>query len=364
MKRIVLIFSLLFVLFSCTKKENDSLFWEKSFGTGAAVSLELSADSGFLSCGEINNSPYFIKLDKSGDKVIDYTSAYNGLFGSLIQDSSAYYLGGNASGNMLITRIDSAGNLVWEKSISSPFKVFNTVLIRTSGAGFLGIGTANADSALNMTAGLMFVWFDTTGTINLQRQINPGQFISANDAVADNNGNLFLALTKKETGSGPKASVAKWSPTLQEYWETELYNNPEFSAASLGIERDNQSNVYVTGRTEVPSGSKPVLNSFIVSVDNAGRIKWKKYLENSNSGIEVIFNHDANLMMLNKNCFLINILKPVDGSSVNLIRTIDACDSNNTDSFGSDIIINTSNNIILSGSRGGSYYIAVKPAGE
>jgi hypothetical protein len=362
MNRIILIFSLVLLLFSCRKKEENTLFWEKSLGSGTAVSIQATPDSGFISCGQINNSPYFIKLDKSGKKVIDYTSDSQGLFGSVLFDSSGYFLGGNSSGDMLLTRLDSAGGKVWEKSINSTFRIFKTILLKVTGETFLGIGTANADSALNMTAGLMFVWFDSTGTLINQKIINQGLFISANDIATDNSGNIYLALTKKETGSQTKASVAKWSGNLQKYWEKELYNNPDFGAASFGIELDNRGNIYVSGHTELPSDGKLVFNSFLVSLDNSGTIKWKKYLENSNSGAEVILDKDGNLLMLNRNCFLIDLLNSVDGNKLNIIRTIDACDSYDTDAYGSDIKTNAENNILLSGSKGKSFYVAIKPA--
>jgi hypothetical protein len=364
MNRIILIFSLIIFLFSCRKKEENTLFWEKSLGVGTAVSIKATPDSGFISCGQINNSPYFIKLDRSGEKVFHYTSDKHGLFGSVLFDSSGYFLGGNSSGNMLLTRLDSAGGKVWEKSINSTFRIFKTILLKTSDETFLGIGTANADSALNIAAGLMFIWFDSTGTVINQKIINLGVFISANDVATDNSGNIYLALTKKETGSQSRATVAKWSSNLQKYWEKELYNNPDFGAASFGIEIDNRGNIYVTGHTELPSDGKLVFNSFMVSLDNNGIIKWKKYLENSNSGAEVVFDKDGNLMMLNRNCFLIDLLNSVDGSNLNVIRAIDACDSYDTDAFGSDINTDLQNNILLSGSKGNSFYVAIKPASD
>ena len=360
MHKIYIAVCLLILSWGCSKKEDSSPFWEKSLGSGKAIAIEMAADSGFLTCGQLNNSPVFIKLDKSGKKVIEYKSESIGLFGSLIQNSDDYFLGGNSSGKMLLSRIDSAGIRVWEKEVTSQFAVYNTTLLKTSPVTFLGIGSANADSATNRSSGLLFVWFDTTGTIIKQQTINGELFLTASEAVADNASNLYLAFTRKATGSESKASVAKWSPALQKYWETELYNNPEFGAASIGIARDNSGNIYVTGHTETPSDATPLSNSFLVKLDNSGIVKWKKYLEGSNSGVKVVFNDEGNLVLLNKNCFLITVLASSDGSKLSVIRVFNACDSYNTDSFGSDIIIHD-NKYILAGSKGGSYYIAVKP---
>jgi hypothetical protein len=364
MYRLILICSLLFFLFSCSKKEENNIFWEQSFGTGKAVSIKVTPDSDFVSCGQINNAPYFIKLDRNGKMIIDYTCDNHGLYTSVLIDGENYFLGGNTSGKMFLTRLDSAGRKVWEKSVNSTFRVYKTILFKTVGETFLGIGTANADSAVNLSAGLLFAWFDSAGTIISQRQINQGLFLSANDAAIDNSGNIYLALTRKETGSRSKAGVAKWNSNLQKIWETELYNNPDFGAASLGLELDNAGIVYVSGFTELPSGNKSVYNSFLVKLDNAGTVKWKKYLESSNSGAEVILDKDGNLMLLNRNCFLTDILSPVDGSAFNKIRPVDACDSDNTDAFGWDIKVIPGNNVIFSGSKGSSFYIAIKPSGS
>jgi hypothetical protein len=364
MNRIILILCLLIIIFSCTRKEENTLFWEKSFGHGTAVTINSTIDSGFISCGQVDNSPYFIKLDRGGRKVLDYKSEGHGLFGSVLTDTTGYYLGGNSSGDILLTRLNSAGKKVWEKTVHSTFYIFKTILFKTSGNTFLGIGTANADSSMNISGGLMFVWFDTAGVIVNQRIINEGVFIAANDAECDNSGNIYLALTKKVTGSQSKAIVSKWSGNLQKYWEKELYNNPDFGAASFGIDSDIGGIIYVSGHTELPSDETAVFNSFLVCLDNSGTIKWKKYLESSNTGVDAVIDKSKNLLLLNRNCFLIDMVNSVDGNNFNKIRTIDACDSKTTDSFASDIEIDTENNILLSGSRGGNFYIAVKPAGN
>ena len=156
MHKICIAVCLIVVFSGCSKKEDISPFWEKSLGSGKAIAIELSADSGYLTCGQLNNSPVFIKLDKSGKKVLEYKSESSGLFGSLIQYSDNYFLGGNASGKMLLSRIDSSGLRVWEKEVTTPFPVFNTTLLKTSPSSFLGIGSANADSATTRSSGLFF----------------------------------------------------------------------------------------------------------------------------------------------------------------------------------------------------------------
>ena len=98
-------------------------------------------------------------------------------------------------------------------------------------------------------------------------------------------------------------------------------------------------------------------NTFSAKLDNAGTVKWKKYLESSNSGSSVRIDENGQLLMLNHNCFIINILNPVDGSAAGIIRTFDACDAKNTDAFGQDFDINYDGNLIMAGSKGGGFYL-------
>jgi hypothetical protein len=252
------------------------------------------------------------------------------------------------------------GNKLWEETLDGGFKIDFTLLFYTGNGNLLAIGTASADSAGSGATGLLFVRFDTTGQILIENKITETAFISAEGAAIDNEGNLYLALTRQDGSAKPKASVAKFNDIFQKLWETELYNNPDFGAASLAIIVDGPTNVYVSGKTELSTEGGTLNNSFLASLTSAGSVRWKKYLENSNSGTALIFDDLGDLMMLNKNCFIINIANSDDGSEAGRIRVFDVCDSYNTDAFGSDIGINYDENIIVAGKRGGNFYLALK----
>ena len=98
----------------------------------------------------------------------------------------------------------------------------------------------------------------------------------------------------------------------------------------------------------------------MASLSNTGTIRWKKYLENSNTGSALILNDTGDMMMLNKNCFIISILSTSDGLYAGKISVFSLCDSNNTDAKGSDLCVNYDKNILVAGTRGGSFYLALK----
>jgi hypothetical protein len=363
MKRLIPVLILIILLSSCRKNESDFI-WEKSYGKGEALFIRTSSDSGFFACGEVEGNPYFIRLNKNRSLILDFKSENPGLFSSVWFDTSGYITGGNSDGKMLLMRYSPEGNSLWEKSLDAGFKIDYTNLFYTGNGNLLAVGTPSPDSSGSGANGLLFVRFDTTGQIISENKIEETSFVSANDAVVDNAGNIYLALTRKDTGTKPKASVAKYNDLFQKLWETELFNNPSFAAASMAIKLDGSGNIYVAGKTELPVEAGTLNNSFLVSLNNTGsdRVSWenKRYLENSNTGAALIFDEVGNLMMLNKNCFIINIVNPEDGTDAGRIRMFSLCDSYNTDALGADLDINYDKNILVAGSSGGSFYLALK----
>ncbi|HEY5469346.1 MAG TPA: hypothetical protein VIK07_02360 [Bacteroidales bacterium] len=359
MQRMIPVFFILFLLFSCKKSESDFV-WEKSYGKGQALFIQASSDSGFIACGELNGNPYFVRLNKSRSLIVDFKADKPGLFSSAWFDSTGYIIGGNSEGKMLLMGYSPEGDVLWETLVDGGFKIDYTNLFYTGNGSFLAIGTASPDSSASGATGLLFVRFDKTGHITLQNKIAETTFVSANEAVVDNDGNIFLALTRKTNSANPKASVAKYNYSFQKLWETELYNNPEFGAGSLAIKSDGSGNLYIGGKTEAATKDGKLNNSFIASLTNSGSIRWKKYFEISNIGLSLIFDYSGNLMMMNKNCFIINIAQLSDGSDIGRLQMFSECVSANTDAYGSDLGINYDNNIYVAGSLGGNFFLALK----
>jgi len=358
MKRIIPVFILIILIASCKKSESDFI-WENSPGKGCAYFIKTSSDSGFYACGDLNGSPYFVRYNKQRSQIMELKPEYKGLFSSAWFDASGYITGGNNAGKMLLMRYSATGRILWEKSVATGFYVDLTHLFYTGNGNFLAIATACPDSANSGITSLYFSRFDTTGNITVEKKTSEPGFISANKAVIDNAGNIFLPLTRKASSSKPKASVAKYNNQFQKMWETELYNNPDFGASSLAVLINSSSQILVSGSTGV-SGKDGILNNtFLASLNNNGNINWKNYLENNNAGSALILDNTGNLMILNKNCYIINFSGD-DGTDEGLLRPFSICVSEDTDAFGRDFAIFYDSNILIAGSLGGSFYLALK----
>ena len=359
MRRIIPVLLLIILFSSCRKSESDFL-WNKSYGKGMAYFLSATADSGLISCGETDGKPYLVRLDKNRRQVFDYSGPDAGLFSAVWFDTSGYVTGGNAGGDMLLMHLSPDGTLLWEKTFDAGFRVDFTSLFYAGNGNLLAIGTASPDSSDSGTTGILFVRFDTTGQVMEENKINEVNFVAASGAHVDGEGNIILALTRQAPGARPKASVAMYNDLLQKLWETELYNNPDFGAASLSVIADGSGNIYLSGKTELPSEEGTLNNSFLASLSSSGTVRWKKYLESSNQGSALIFDDVGDIMMLNRNCFIINIANTDDGSDAGLIRMFSLCDSYNTDALGAGLALSYDGNIYVAGSHGGNFYLALK----
>jgi hypothetical protein len=363
MKRLIpfLVFAIL--LPSCKKSKGTSEFiWEKSYGKGEALFLEILPDSGLIAGGQSEGKPYLLRLNKKHNTTLDFTSDEPGLFSSSWLDASGYIAAGNTGGNMLLMRYSATGRKLWDKTIDAGFKIDFTKLFYSGSGNLMAIGTASPDSVNSGATGLLFVRFDTTGIIITQDNLTETSFIAANKAALDNEGNIYLALTRKSGSSASTAGAAKFNDQYQKLWETDLYNNPDFGSASRAILLDAEENVYVAGNTELATSDGKVNNSYVVSLTNNGSVRnnWKKYLENSNEGTALLFDNAGDLMMLNKNCFIINILNPSDGSDDGKIRMFSVCISEDTDALGADFCFDYDNNILIAGSLRGNFFLAQK----
>ena len=351
---------LVIALLSGCKKDKSYFAWEKSYGSGEARYIKVTSDSGLIACGVSENQPFMLRLDENKMLITDYRYEANGVFTSAMYDSSGYLAAGSAEGKMLIVRLSKTGNKLWEKTSDPGFIVSQTQLLKLDNGNFLAIGSASPDTSYSVQTGLQLLSFDTTGLVINEQVYKSGFHIASYAATVDNSNNLYLALTKKETNSASKASVAKFTGNIQKVWEEELSNNPAFGAAALAVLLDG-SEVYVAGRTELPKeGGGMINNSFIASLTVSGSLKWKKYPENSNAGTGIIINSAGEVTLLNKNCFIVSILDPGNGADGGRIRMFDVCDPYNTDAIASGFDIDFNNDLVIAGSLGGRFYIAVK----
>jgi hypothetical protein len=359
MNRILVILIVLLVLPGC-RKSSSNLIWERSFGNGKALFVMETPDSGIISCGELAGNPYLVKLNKHKTKESYFTYGESGFLSSVWGGYNRYIAAGISKGKMLLTGLDNETNLKWDTTLSATFNLDNSLVCYLGNGEFVGIASASPDSVISVVTGLFCVWFDTTGTISAKKELKESSFFSANKAVTDNSGNIYIAASRKTAGSEVRSTVIKYNSQMQKLWETELYNNPSFAASTYGIALDKTGNLFVSGKTKIATPKETIVSTVAASLTSNGVVRWKKYLEVDNEGSSVILDGSGQVFVLNKNCYVISILSPVDGFSNGIIRTFDVCDSKSTNSYANDFTFNYDGNIVAAGERNGGFYTVMK----
>ncbi|HLN56020.1 MAG TPA: WD40 repeat domain-containing protein [Bacteroidales bacterium] len=362
MKKGLPFFILAILLVSCSKEEKNDLVWEKSSGRGEAFFIKATPDSGFIAAGQTDGKPYLVKYSSSRDRISEIKGNYQGTFTSASSEASCLITAGSSDGKLVLSRFDIEGNQLWNLAFDTTCNIEIARLNYTGNGTFTVMGTPAADSLGTGDTGLLFLKFDTAGKIS-SRKILPGAAYISSAMDFDKAGNIYLGLTRRSGSSKSKATLAKYSSDFNKIWETELFNNPDFSSASLAV-KTRDGKVFVAGRTEIPGSAGTLMNSFVVCVDENGKLSgsWgeKKYPEFWNAGDDIEFDHSGKLLMLNRNCMILNVIDAANGTDVGLLRTFSVCVSETTDAFGNDADINYDGNILLTGSLGGNFYMAIK----
>lgn len=360
---ILLSLIILVALISCNRESEDFL-WEYSGGAGSAFFLAVTPDSGYISAGAIDGKPFLMKSNRSGRRVFSYASDMPGHFKTVWSDTAFFLAAGGSEGDLFLSMLDRDGNLVWEKKVEASITVSEVFLFPGEYEGeIIALCGTGPDEPQDAISGLMKVSFDTTGSIGSVTTRNEPSFFRVSGAVNLTDGGYMLASTESAGTSKPVAAMRRVSNTLSNSGNrTELSNNPAYSAASLDICRAGAGEFLVAGRTELASGGNLFNNSFVSMVRSSGA--WKKYPENSNEGIALWYDGHGLVYLLNRNCFIVTVLSTDDGSDYRRLRIFNACDSYDTGAAAEAFVVNHDGNLMIAGTRGGRYYLALKPVRE
>ncbi len=346
------------VLFSCSKKDDGNFIFEETWTGGLAEDVILSPDTMYVIAGYTNGFPFVIKIDRSGKRILEYHSEAEGEFNSIVIDTSGYYAAGNSDGEMIVSRIGFDGIEDWTVSLGMGANILRSVIRKYDEDSFIVTGSDHVDS---LDAGVFKIAvINRNGDIESETEVDPGYNIAVSDFVVEPGGNIYVALAKSVAGSKSKASVAEITLGGNIIWETELYNNNKFAAACINIERNGSDDIYVTGKTELRVDDNNLENSFLSILGPEGNVIEKIYLENSNCGVDIAFDDFERVHLLNRNCFLIDIIGTDGSTDESLFRTFEVCDPYETDTYASGMKINADDNYILCGAHTGKVYYALR----
>ncbi|MFH2143491.1 MAG: T9SS type A sorting domain-containing protein [Bacteroidota bacterium] len=167
------------------------MMWENTYGgkqSEYGLFIEKTSDNGYILCGNTNsfNSQnvdiIVIKINGFGEQVWKYQDGGDGFDGcsSIIQcyDDSYVLIGYTQenvgeNSNLWILKLDSLGNLIWDKTLGGDYGDYGKLIQQTYDGGYIIIGTADSNP-INNHSKLWILKIDSLGNILWEKIFNKG----------------------------------------------------------------------------------------------------------------------------------------------------------------------------------------------
>jgi hypothetical protein len=344
------------LFYSCNSEDNSGFLWEKSQGEGIAYSSLYTGDSLFIFAGSLSDYPSVLKTTLSGRLIYRYNGDNPGSFCSVTEDTSGVTLAGASGGRLVVTRLSSRFNHLWSQSYDLSSVVETATIKRWDDDSFLVVAGGNVDSLRYNSFVILLI--DNDGEVLSVAEPSRGYSFAVNDIVIAGSNEFITGMTRKVGGERSQAVIAGFDISGNLIWEKELYNNPDFGASVISLTGGSDGIVYAAGRTELPDGEGIFTTSWVASFTATGELLWKSYLENSNSGEDILINSMNQLMVLNQKCGTINYISLPDGKVVNRLSLYDACDPAEHEIELSSLNILPGGEYLVTGRRSGKFYYA------
>ncbi len=260
---------------------------------GSGYEIILGNDGYIYTAGSISlNMAYqkriaLIKLDKAGNRSWKYMSdtiPNSGLNGEAIAIASSndgyLYIAGwkafssGATADIFLDKIDTAGNLIWERRYNGPFPqnnfdVANDVAVDDSGNVYI-TGTRNN---INNFSEIVTIKYDSSGTVKWTKfdyVNNTSSHMYSNEIKVDRLGNVYVAgmegFFTSPTAKTRALLISYDAAGNQRFRKT--YNPViNYSSDARSLEVDENFNSYISGKSSDNS-------AYIIKYDSSGNQKW------------------------------------------------------------------------------------------
>jgi hypothetical protein len=297
---------------------SGSIQWQKSLGgsnVDDAQSIRQTTDGGYIIAGSSNSSDgdvignhgnydyWIVKLDANGN--MQWQKSLGGssmdMAQSIQQTSEGGYIvagssgsddgdvsGNHGGGDYWMVKLDSNGNIQWQKSLGgSSSEQVNSVQQTFDGGYIIAGTTVSADGDITVSYGSNDFWvvkLDSSGNIQWQKTLGN---------IGDNIG--YYAQQTFDGGYiavGTSFNPSNLESGLPDYWVIKLSNNGtiewdkyfggSFHDNAITIRQTPEWNYIVAGWTASNNGQVTNhhgnLDYWIIKLDSSGNLKWEKTL--------------------------------------------------------------------------------------
>jgi len=307
------------------KSQAPGIAWQKSFGGSeddGALSIVQTADSGFISAGfsestdgdvTVNHGmtdAWIIKTDSNGN--LQWQKSYGGSFddvlvyisvtsdGGYIAAGYTFSFDGDVSGNhgendFWVIKLDSAGNLQWQKCYGGTSYDQALFLRQTFDGGYVVTGyAASINGNVTNNHGYEDSWvvkLDNSGNLQWQKCLGGSAYdLGVACYQTADSGYIVSGLSESDDGDvsgnhgGDDAWIIKLDASGSIEWQKCLGGTSE---DELKIFPTSDGGYFGTGQTDSDdgdvSGIHGGIDAWIVKLDSAGNLLWQKCLGGSGS---------------------------------------------------------------------------------
>ena len=278
-----------------------NVVWQKTYGgvgPDSASSVDQTTDGGYIVAGSFMNStysqsaPWVFKLDSTGNIVWQKTfSSGNDAFTSITHTSDGgsavagwgtfYLMSGGQHQGAWVVRLDTVGNIIWQQVYSTEWN-YGYSIAQTSDGGFVVAGRAHhvPPETVSSWDPLIFK-IDSLGNLVWQK-IFSGYFDNeAYSARQTLDGGFIVAGGSNTWGNQPSTCIPtlidckfhdwvfKLNSTGGMVWQ-KTYGGTGNSEHANSVDQTTDGGFVLVGPTDSPGGA------WIYKLDPAGNILWQK----------------------------------------------------------------------------------------
>ena len=281
-----------------TNSHSTEIEWFKTYGglyLDEAISIQVTADGGFLAVGYTYNSStsgsdiYLIKTNSAGE--LNWHKAYGSMgddWANCIQSTAdgGYIIAGGCDepeaeeNDVCLIKIDATGQKIWQRTYGGPGSEEANSVIQTSDGGYLLIGWTDSFGAgyddiylLRVNSTGDSLWAKTFGSIFYDKGFS---------AVETSDGGFLIVSGLGYFGYYPiDTYLIRMDENGDTLWTSSVGGS--YSDACCSIIESNDSGYLLAGWTmSFGAGQHDV---FVIKIDTLGQMLWHKAYGGANSDV-------------------------------------------------------------------------------
>ncbi|MBM2816421.1 MAG: type sorting protein [Ignavibacteria bacterium] len=289
--------------------------WSRKNSSGINVAQygKKIKDGGFVFGGRNTSSSnqyiWIVRLDSNGyilwqKQLVYYNNARCRIIletndnGFIVGGSAYTYKNNTGSYNWFVVKLDSLGNIEWDKTIGSTWTDEIRSIYNTEDGGFIAagdVGRNDGDVIGNYNDNIWLVKFNSLGNIVWQHSIGGSSDENLNSFIKTNDKGYILAgrsSSKDGDVSGNHGNYDFWIVKLDSncnmQWQ-KCYGGSDYDEA-IAILQTKDGGYIAGGHTKSKNGDATGNHGYydilILKLDTSGKIQWKKTL--GGTGLEMV----------------------------------------------------------------------------